>query len=260
MRNRPDRIRPGALHRSCRYLFVLPPIGFAGIAERVCLVLRCVRLSIVPSRTRVPSRVAGGTSSAQRPAPHPPGRITPGLSHCRLGHRPEPRTPGSGGPPADFRLDRVAGRRQAPFAESAAGTGHSAQRIDAQGRRPRRPTWLAGPPHLKGDACVAPYCVPPGGPDCPCRDESPDFGRSPAAGTPSGGYPNPAWMFERPGRGAAPLSLRAGVLSAPPVFLHSDGGGRRRRCTGACSSWRRRRGWCALVPTGCGCLGACIPR
>ena len=155
----------------------------------------------------------------------------------------------------------VAGRRQAPFAESAAGTGHSALRIDAQGRRLPSPDMAGRPrPIPKGDAGVRPYCVPRGGPDCPCRDESPDFGRSPAAGTPSGGYPNPAWMFERPGRGAAPLSLRAGALSAPPVFLHSDEGGRRRRCTGACSSWRRRRGWCALVPTGCGCLGACIPR
>ena len=95
-----------------------------------------------------------------------------------------------------------------------------------------------------GDACVAPYCVPPGGPDCPRRDESPDFGRSPAAGTPSGGYPNPAWMFERPGSGAAPLSLRAGVLSAPPVFLHSDGGGRRRR-----APVRARRGPARVVRT-----------
>ena len=31
----------------------------------------------------------------------------------------------------------------------------------------------------RGDACVGPYCVPPGGPDRLCKDESPDFGSVP---------------------------------------------------------------------------------
>ena len=113
-------------------------------------------------------------------------------------------------------------------------------------------------PIPKGDACVAPYCVHPGGPDCPCRDESPDFGRSPAAGTPSGGYPNPAWMFERPGPwGRTALTPRGSPLRASGFPAFGWRGASTAR-TGACSSWRGAGG-AHLYRTECGCLGACIP-
>ena len=174
-----------------------------------------------------------------------------------MGHRPEPRTPGSGGPPADFRLDRVAGRRQAPFAESAAGTGHSALRIDAQGRRLRRPTWLAGPPHLKGDACVAPTaCLRAG---LIVRVET---NHRTLAGPPLPAH-RPADTRTLPGCSSAPAvgphRSHSARESSPRLrfsCIRMEGG-----VDGAhrCVLVVARRGWRALVPTGCGCLGACIP-